>query len=812
MKPTRLELRNFMSYREAVIDFSEIEIAAIVGPNGAGKSSILQAITYALWGQVRTSSHNDVVRRGTGMCAVMLSFAANNSEYTIIRRRHLSGKGSSDLEFSVVTPSEKFIPLTKATMKETQREINRVLGMSYDAFSSSALLQQGDASRFSNARPGERKELLAEMLNLSFLQRLEAIARAKLKEIKAEFTSVQSLLEDREATLDGLSCKSTHEIAAVLADALARFGELEREIGRVEVSLQGNREQLESLGVLNTDLSGKQDLLESYATRLETLRAELERLTDQGEVAQALCDKGEEITAAKEVLDQLKVEADQLSEAAIEHSRLEALSSSLSTDLESEAEQVLELEQLTDELGELREWLETLQGREEEEAVELESARAEYTAASNNRVALGARLDGLRARREKLSGPESACPTCNTQLEDKDQILADLDSEIERVESELADAKNEERLTLSAVMATDKELEEIRRGISGCEGNIVSTSGDIRSVSAGINSLRKSIASAQVAKGELDELGFDMSRMVEVKSLIAASDAGKQHERLLAAQARLAEIDGETQEKEAAIAKGIRMKQDLEGEVAGLEKIIGSLPGKDLLETEIGRLEGALGELGHRRDAANREIASIEEAKDRLETLVADIEEYKSKLGLLEENRSVCDCLVRACSKTGAQALVIEAAIPQLEEDANALLKVMAHNMEIALNSQRQTQKGDSVETLEVVVFSNGHVAPIESLSGGERFRADLAIRLAIGRMISRRSSTAIEMLAVDEGFGSQDSDGQEAVVEVISSLQGLFGLILVISHVGAVAEAVGIVGNTITVSKAGNSSTLEVT
>ena len=66
MELVRLELKNFLSYREGELDFTGLHMAALVGPNGAGKSSLLDAITWALWG--RTSrldrDQDHLVHRG----------------------------------------------------------------------------------------------------------------------------------------------------------------------------------------------------------------------------------------------------------------------------------------------------------------------------------------------------------------------------------------------------------------------------------------------------------------------------------------------------------------------------------------------------------------------------------------------------------------------------------------------------------------------------------------------------------------------------------------------------------------------------
>jgi ATPase involved in DNA repair len=69
MIPLQLTLKNFLSYREAVLDFRGLHTACICGANGAGKSSLLEAITWAIWGESRTSIADDVIHCGQRLCA-----------------------------------------------------------------------------------------------------------------------------------------------------------------------------------------------------------------------------------------------------------------------------------------------------------------------------------------------------------------------------------------------------------------------------------------------------------------------------------------------------------------------------------------------------------------------------------------------------------------------------------------------------------------------------------------------------------------------------------------------------------------------
>ena len=68
--------------------------------------------------------------------------------------------------------------------------------------------------------------------------------------------------------------------------------------------------------------------------------------------------------------------------------------------------------------------------------------------------------------------------------------------------------------------------------------------------------------------------------------------------------------------------------------------------------------------------------------------------------------------------------------------------------------------------------------------SGGERFRADFAIRLALSHILARRSGRRLRMLVIDEGFGTQDDEGVSALIDAIHDVSADFEKVLVVSHV----------------------------
>ena len=137
MIPVKLRLRNFMCYRDNVpaLLLESIHVACLCGPNGAGKSALLDAITWALWGQARARNDDDLIHLGRDEMEVELEFLVLENRYRVVRKRQRgAGKraGKTLLEFQVSTgrsPGEGFRPITGDTVRETQRKIVHELRM-----------------------------------------------------------------------------------------------------------------------------------------------------------------------------------------------------------------------------------------------------------------------------------------------------------------------------------------------------------------------------------------------------------------------------------------------------------------------------------------------------------------------------------------------------------------------------------------------------------------------------------------------------------------------------------------------------------
>src|SRR3989338_9743530 len=163
--------------------------------------------------------------------------------------------------------------------------------------------------------------------------------------------------------------------------------------------------------------------------------------------------------------------------------------------------------------------------------------------------------------------------------------------------------------------------------------------------------------------------------------------------------------------------------------------------------------------------------------------------------------------------------MIIETAIPEIEDEANSLLdKLTNGRMKVRFDTQRETKTkiagldGEKthgiVETLDIVISDEMGERPYENYSGGEQFRVNVAIRLALSKLLTRRAGAKLQFLLIDDGFGTQDAEGRTKVVEVLDTIKNDFEKILVITHLEELKEEFPV---RIEVSKTAVGSSFEV-
>ncbi len=102
----------------------------------------------------------------------------------------------------------------------------------------------------------------------------------------------------------------------------------------------------------------------------------------------------------------------------------------------------------------------------------------------------------------------------------------------------------------------------------------------------------------------------------------------------------------------------------------------------------------------------------------------------------------------------------------------------------------KDEKRKDLRETLEIQVSDEAGERDYEMFSGGEAFRVNFAIRLALSEVLAQRKGARLQMLVIDEGFGSQDAQGRQRLIQSINAVRGDFAKILVITHLDELKDA----------------------
>ncbi|MGD1805373.1 exonuclease subunit SbcC [Dapis sp. BLCC M126] len=305
MIPQKLQLKNFLSYHEANLDFTGLHTACICGPNGAGKSSLLEAIAWAIWGNSRAATEDDIISLGEKEVRVDFTFSTHGNIYRVIRGRR---RGQSPtLEFQVNTGS-RFKSLTQKGVRATQQSIIEHLKLDYDTFVNSAYLRQGRADEFMLKRPNERKEILASLLKLDQYDTLGEKAKDIARQFKAKIEILEQSLEANQKQLqqkEAIAQQQTN-LKATLAQ-LQEKQETDRQQLKQLQTQQHERQTWEKLR------QGQQQQYDKLVQECYRLKQELKTTQQQQDELLAVVKQENEINAGYTHFQNLQTTEEKLS-------------------------------------------------------------------------------------------------------------------------------------------------------------------------------------------------------------------------------------------------------------------------------------------------------------------------------------------------------------------------------------------------------------------------------------------------------------------------------------------------------------------
>ncbi|MGD8896323.1 MAG: AAA family ATPase, partial [Acidobacteriota bacterium] len=233
MRPIRLEVEGFTSFREKQsIDFSGLDLFAITGPTGSGKSSLIDALVFALYGQVPRvgDDYKQLISHGAERLNVLLEFEVGRSRLRYRVARTARPAGASKQRLERVEGAEAQPLADKA--REIRSHIEQILGLDYDGFTRAVVLPQGQFDEFLKGEPKERRKILVSLLNLGIYDAVQRLANQKNADARKETAFIAEQLErdfgdaTRETLeeRDGELAKAEEEVAA-LEKTQAALGE-----------------------------------------------------------------------------------------------------------------------------------------------------------------------------------------------------------------------------------------------------------------------------------------------------------------------------------------------------------------------------------------------------------------------------------------------------------------------------------------------------------------------------------------------------------------------------------------------------------
>ncbi|MBC7251778.1 MAG: SMC family ATPase [Anaerolineae bacterium] len=833
MIPLKLRLYNFMCYRDPqTLDFSGIHLACLAGDNGHGKSALLDAMTWALWGRARVGARHDdeLIHLGQTEMEVEFEFALGDARYRVIRKRDSRQRGQSVLELQGWDGS-RFIPLTEPTIRATQTRINSLLRMDYDTFINSAFLLQGRADEFTIKPPGERKRILADILGLGLYDEYEERAKelAKAKAQEAALLAAQLAEIDRE-----LARQPQYE---------ADLQQAESDVARLHAALQTAEAELRALREQRKALELHQKQVTELSARLAEGESELASLDQQIATVQARLAEFEAVLARQQDIEKgyaALLEARQRAEALSAkqdqamalHTRREALQRAVDQarhDLEKErsslSSQVEELEKKTQyipalkaELDEVRARLQHLAEQEvarEARQREMQNYREEVATLRAQNEQLKAEMDALNDKIQLLRGTaEARCPLCGQGLSttDRDRLLEDFVAQGKakgddyRRNQEAIRQRSQQIESLEAeIKALTKEL-AIQTGLQRQAAAAEQRLNDALQAQERVEELRSALTTLNRRLEDSDYALEEQQQLAEVKAALETLGYDPQaREQALRDQEALAKFESEKLRLDAALA-------NIESERANLAQLQEARARKEASLTadrarrdELRQVTARLPEVQRqeREQEAAVEKAREEEAharqvlgaaKQRLDACRELGEERKRKRAAEQkarEEQAIYEELRTAFGKRGLQAMIIENAIPEIEDEANRLLARMTDGrMHVQFETQRDTKAGNVIETLDIKISDELGTRSYALYSGGESFRVNFAIRIALSKLLARRAGARLQTLVIDEGFGTQDAQGRERLVEAINSIKDDFERILVITHIEELKDA----------------------
>ncbi|HCK67163.1 MAG TPA: hypothetical protein DHW49_12945, partial [Anaerolineae bacterium] len=801
MIPIRLSISGFLSYRDAVdLDFTLLDLACISGHNGAGKSSLLDAFTWSLFGEARGKGMDVInLNQDVKEAKVVLTFQYEGNVYRV--QRTLPRNKNTVLEFQVLDGSDsnqlsvnsgQWRPLTEKTTRETQSRIEQTLQLDYETFINASFFLQGKADQFTQKKASERKTILSSILGLEIWETYKARTAERRKGIENEVNTIDGRIAEIDAELAEEDTRR------------ARLNELENNLKQLSSARVAQEKIVENIKNTTAVLKGQKELVETLEKTLNNSRFSLSNIESklaekesERENYADLVSRAKEIEAEYKKWKKVKEELTELENSSFvardyeskrqplvdaintEKNELEKEKSVLSNQYSVISEQLAFVSELEKQIESARKSLAEVEKKiEERESVENQrnEAKERLAGLKSENATLKVEMDELKNRIDSLKVADGAeCPLCGQPL-----------SESHRKET-LKQLEKDGKQKGDTFRANKKELEEIESQITNYElriTNYKNLDNERLQFSNSLSTLSLQLESVHSQNKEWEKTGA--KRLKEIEKILESEKYALDSQKELAkldkeiaklgydislheskrkeeAELRAIEEDYSKLDKVKELSKRIekeikeleeergKKKEEVKENEKNYEKAARALEKSEADAPNINEAESKFYELKEDENRIRDEVGAARQKVDVLATLRTRKTDYESQREELNQNILKHKSLERAFGKDGVPALLIEQALPQIEQKANDLLDRLSDGrMTIRFVTQaeyKDKKRDDLKETLDIQISDSSGTRDYEMYSGGEAFRVNFAIRLALSEILAQRKGARLQTL-----------------------------------------------------------------
>jgi DNA repair protein SbcC/Rad50 len=750
---------NFRRHADLDLRFDDDrQLVLIAGANGVGKSSILEAITFALWGEGRHGRRNldTLVRRGAefeGM-SVELTFTIADEVYRVHRRR--DGKSVTAVLYA------NDIPLVESSQAVTA-EIASLLGMDAAGFRLAVIAQQKDLDGLASLRPAERAQMVTRLLRLDALTAARNVAATRFRSER-----------DIAAALRGAD---PEEQLLALAEARDTLSSIEIEINASRSALAVYDEVL----LANADVEERWNAASRNVARIEGSLAQIEsRRLIMGRTIDSLVIP--DVTSDAVVLDGLPEEL-----AALE--RDIARGETFAQNLRQREVALEELERVTVRLAEIALRVEALASFDvstaEQSLITTQQRLADLEERFNDlRLTLGSLQGSAAALRERLSDAVELgleCDLCGQDVTDEHRLahadrlageLVALEMHIDAVKDEGRKVTEESNALRSAQDSARRSLEEARNALAE-QARLEEETTDLER--------RQGIYAGQLERLDVTPVDLDalMTRREEITAMLSCS----------AEHTRQAEARSVALSRHKALTEEARV---LDEEISTHnDDLIRVRPDADLTERHKARAD-ALVDRSSEAEMLRHWETEDAVVRTRMAGLEGRINEARSQESRRQTHQQVALHAAAAARLLGDVSERLATQIrPSLEGAVSSLLTTMSEGRFSAVKIS---------DEYTITVEDDGRFRPLGELSGGEIDLVALAVRLALAQVVSERhGSGGPGFLILDECFASQDNQRRQSILAALRNLRDVYSQIFLISHVENIEDSADMVVSVVT-------------